>query len=508
MAQADSVVILYSQCRKNALKHHVLPIQEQRKVMPVSEKTTKTAPEPPPAGKRNRGRPPKGEDRIPRVLSFFERVASIDPKDWGTRAWIKIYRVEPSIDRLRLNEPKHIAKYSEPIDEDRIKQDHGSGRYRLYLNFKSPDDKIDKELDTIDIDILDMHFPPKLAKGEWLDIPANQKWEWCRNLLPKNAEAPIEQRASAMGELAETLEVLDGITSRAAERAAPQSNGKNETLEVLKALKELNPPPPPSTENALLNTVVDLMKTQIAAAAQDNRELRKEIADMRNKPETKGGVLGNLTGIVGEFKSILPDLKEMFPGLAEKAGTVTRAARSSMTGDQEFWQPIVSRILEAVSPAVPFFVSKLMTPATNGQQPPAATLLQPTAPGAAAPTPGAPGAPAPAEPQPFNPAQAFEFLKQHAKPFLDWFKDGMPGGDFAESIFNLYGADWQGLPWLHAKATFGADNILALFKRSPMWPEIASMETKFAQFVADFVAWQPGEAPADGEVIETTAEAN
>jgi len=123
-------------------------------------------------------------------------------------------------------------------------------------------------------------------------------------------------------------------------------------------------------------------------------------------------------------------------------------------------------------------------------------------------TPGAPAtAPANGEPQPFNPAQAFEFLKQHAKPFLDWFKDGMPGGEFAESIFNLYGADWQGLPWLHAKQTFGAENIVAIFKKSPFWPEIATMEPAFVTFVADFVKWQPGQETApEGDVIETTAQ--
>ncbi len=476
--------------------------------MPKSEKTgetaTATAERPP----KRTGRPPKSEDRIPKVIGFFNRVQSINKEDWGTRAYITVYRLEPSIDRTRLGEPKHIAKYSEPVDADRIKVDQGSGRYRLYLGFKAPTEKTERELDSIEIDILDMNFPPKLARGEWLDIPYNKKWEWCRTMLPATPTQQVEQRQSAVGELAETLEVLDGITSRAREQAKPtEAPARESTLDIIKGVKEMMTPPAPATENKMLDTVVALLTKQIDSQAAANSELRKEIADMRNNPkDSKGGILGNLTGIVGEVKSILPDLKEMFPALGEKVGAVSRAVRSNMTGDQEFWQPIVNRIVEAITPAVPMFVNRLMTP-TNGQQPQQPpTLLQP-APGAQAPGPGAaPPATGP-EPQPFNPQQAFEFLKAHAKPFLDWFKDGMPGGEFAESIFNLYGADWQGLPWLHAKQTFGADNIVAIFKKSPFWPEIATMEAAFGTFVTDFVAWQPGqEPPPDGQTINTTAQ--
>jgi hypothetical protein len=459
-------------------------------------------------GRAGAGRPKKGEDRsIQKATRFFETLKKIPMSAWTEgNALVKVYRQEPCIDRTASGKSKHIQEYYLPFNsEERIKLDHGSGKYLLFLNYKGPKDTKLHEVETANIDILDMKYPPQVPAGDWLDEPKNKGWQWA---FPKDPQQQ-NQRPSPAAEFAETLNALDEIQDRAIERAKPaEAPARESTLDIIKGVKEMMTPPAPATENKMLDTVVSLLTTQIQSAQQDNRELRKEIADMRNKPDENKGGLGSLTSIIGEVKGLLPNLKEMFPGLAEKAGTIARAARSNMTGDQEFWQPIVNRIVEAVTPAVPFFVQKMMTPSTpgNGAQPTAPSLLQPATPGAPSPAPGTP-APANGEPQPFNPAQAFEFLKQHAKPFLDWFKDGMPGGEFAESIFNLYGADWQGLPWLHAKQTFGAENIVAIFKKSPFWPEVATMEPAFVQFVTDFVKWQPGqEAAPEGDVIETTAQ--
>jgi len=486
--------------------------------MPKSEKTTKLAPaeagngQPAPKPEKRHGRPPKGEDRIPKVMSFFKRVDSIAKEDWGTRAAIKVYRLEPSIDRLRLGEPKHIQRYTEPVDEDRIKADHGSGRYRLYLNFKVPTEQSERELDSMEIDILDMNFPPKLARGEWLDIPANKKWEWCRNLLPATPGQQQEQRATATQELAETLSVLDSIQDRALERAQPAAQRVDSTLDIIRAVKELTPAPPPATDNALLNTVVTLMQTQIQVARDDNKELRKEIQDMRNGPQKAGGALGTLKEIVTEAKSLWPDLKEMFPNLGQRIAGGMRAPRSNMSADQEFFQPIVTRILDGIAPVVPMLVTRLMTPnAPTGFQSPPAPAIAPangTAPAASPAQPNAPAngaAPAPDVP-PFNPQQAFEFLKQHAKPFVDSFKDGMSGIDFAERLFDLYGGEWQGLSWLYAKQAFGADAIVGLFEKSPFWPEIAAMKEEFQKYVGEFVAWQPGqeEPEPQGKTVNTS----
>jgi len=476
--------------------------------MPRSEKTTKTAtataetepPEAAPSEKKRIGRPPKSEDRIPRVLSFFNRVSAIEKDDWGQRAFIKVYRLEPSIDRTRLGEPKHIAKYSEPIDEDRIKSDHGSGRYRLYLNFKAPTEKTERELDSMEIDILDMNFPPKLARGEWLDIPYNKKWEWCRAMLPKTDAEQIQQKTSATGDLVEALDVLDRVQSRAEDRMRPQQPQPNQTLDIIRGVKELMPPPPapapPATENKMLDTVVALLTKQIDRDATEAAELRKEIREMREKPnQEKKGPFGSLKDIVTEVKGILPDLKEMFPGFAAKAGELaTSVARSRMSGDQEFWQPTIGKLVDGVMPIIQMTTAKFMSGRPPQPQPGTGQPgPQPRIPGAAPdqpPTVAAPNGSAAAPPAAGPPA--LSFLHRIAPALMNHLRDDMSGGDFAEWMFSGFGPEIDNLSWVSIKNAIGADAIVEMFRDSPYWQELQLIEAKFIKFVQEFCAWQPG----------------
>ena len=62
-------------------------------------------------------------------LTFLETVRGIADADWGTRAKLTLYRLEPLIDQLRAGNVKYINVYHEPVDEQRIKLDYGSRRY-------------------------------------------------------------------------------------------------------------------------------------------------------------------------------------------------------------------------------------------------------------------------------------------------------------------------------------------------------------------------------------------
>ena len=84
---------------------------------PETDRSTPTAP--PLKAKR---------DTVPKQDTFFGRIARVQKDDWGTRAKIKAYRLEPIIDRLRGSENKYITIYHEPITEEKMKIDHGSGR--------------------------------------------------------------------------------------------------------------------------------------------------------------------------------------------------------------------------------------------------------------------------------------------------------------------------------------------------------------------------------------------
>src|ERR1039458_1891319 len=74
----------------------------------------------------------------PKLPSFYQTMNKVAKADWGPRATIYLYRVEPVIDRTRSGDLKYIMTYAEPINEDRIMADCGSGRYKLILNFRKP----------------------------------------------------------------------------------------------------------------------------------------------------------------------------------------------------------------------------------------------------------------------------------------------------------------------------------------------------------------------------------
>src|SRR5271157_5168529 len=91
--------------------------------------------EPPQAAQRAR----KGSDPLPKLREFFDTLARISPADWGSRASVKVYRLAPIFDALVGSKKKYIMLYmaAPAPTEETIKHDCGSGRYRLYLNFKT-----------------------------------------------------------------------------------------------------------------------------------------------------------------------------------------------------------------------------------------------------------------------------------------------------------------------------------------------------------------------------------
>jgi hypothetical protein len=445
-------------------------------------------------------------DQIPRTVTFFARVAQIDKEDWGSRASMSLYRLEPIIDRLRGSEKKHIAKYEEPIDENRIKLDYGSGRYRLYLNFKMPGAHEGKELDAIEFDILDMNYPPKVPYGEWVDDQRNRKWAWAK---PPDPNAQKQTIADGAGTVLESFRVFTDIQDSVAARqapAAPPQNPVSQLREAAAALKEFAPqapaPTPPATDNAILNTVVTLFTKQLDTQAEQIKELRQELRDQHNKQPANSG-LGTVTELVSGLGTLLPKLKEVFPNLSD---TVT--GRSRMSGWMEFVQPALPQMFEFLKP-VGFALGQSLLGNKPGMQPPANGTL------AAGATQGSAGAPT------NQPPAIVQFLNVVTPAMLrhlnEWLKDpsneAYSGKGFASSIDDLFGEKWNGLDW-HAEArTAGlpamqpVDAIVAVYQQAPkLWERLAPVEQQFRAFVRDFLEWtRPADLEADqNEVVDLT----
>jgi hypothetical protein len=435
------------------------------------------------AGRNAKSVLPQKKDAIPKSMTFFDRMAGIEKADWGTRAKVKVYRIEPITDQIRVTGQKYIAIYEEAITEERLKQDCGSGRYRLYLTFKAPTE-LDKEIDMIELDVLDPHYPPKIPAGAWLDDPRNKKWEWARAMI----ETKEQQQAAgpSLNGLADTL--------RAVKEILPAPQKASEVLDTIRAVKEMSPTPPPATQDATLTAIVELVKAQ-NLQAQTALNAAQERADkllfqlLDNK---KGTGLETFKGVLTEIKDVfgVGSLKDLFSMGKEAVSEVTKG-RSRMSGWMEFVQPALPAIVDFIKPFGMAIAQNMVIKAQqNGAQlPPAAAQPQ-------------------AQPQQPNPG-LMAFIGRVGEPLLNYIRmEADPaelGNDFASWLYDGFG------PVLQTNARqIGSQNLVMIFRGTPLWVDkgadgkqtsLAEMQpTRIEQFVNSFLAWNP---PADDEDEET-----
>lgn len=467
---------------------------------PELQAETPPTPEKP---KAKGGRPKKGEEPlVPPARNFFDRLKSIHSDDWGTRATVYLYRLEPFTDRLRSGTVVFIMKYEEPIDETRILMDHGSGRYRANLTFrKQSGTDTNNEIGRVEFELLNMKYPPKVPKGEWVDDPRNKKWSWARNVPREDGDF---KPATPASELADTMRAFNEIQDSAVERA---KGSTPDPLAFLKLAKELIPAP--SSENGMFNAVVQLMtaqmtqqgalmQAQVSAANAQNQELRQEIRDMRTG--VAGNGLDKIKEVVGVVKDLAPTLKDFFPALKEGAGALS--GRSRMPGWMEFSQPIITGLLE--SPVAQAFgqmlVMKAMAPKKDGEN--GNAHQQPTAP------PALHLAGAPALEGTLTMAKFFDIVWPSMRRHLE--DETYTGNEFAAVTWDSYGCPYEGLNWLEQAQMAGAINITSAFKTSPYWPKVATIpggEQRFATFVQEFLNFTPPPDEPGDEVIEVQPEA-
>jgi hypothetical protein len=439
--------------------------------------------------------PPK---KTPKVMTFFERMESIAPEDWGTRAKVRLYRLAPIIDRLRGSEVKFIMAYQELVTEEKIKQEWGSGRYRLYLNFKMPQGAKEKELDQVDIDILDMKYPPVVPPGEWMDDPRNKMWAWGRRDAPPLPGQQPQQPASAMdpmGALNTFMDIQDRIEERIkptqpAPAAVPAPVDPYAVAERILNMRSENP----------MVAIMQEERRQAAAAleAERDRNFKAQEAAKDREAKLQEKVLEltaakNTAPPAAPQKGLLEQLME-FSSIPEKLDPIKRLFGWGSNGDgigrpskltaMELGQNIAMKIIE--SPIADGLGAWLGSLATRGAAPAAPFIPQ--------------GA-NPAQPQ--QPDTLSNFIAHTVNPALErMYLDGFPGGDFAAWMYEGYPDRLQELQrFSHPlmPGISGARVIVAAYKQSPLWPILGRKgEPAFVQFVNEFCAWKPEES-ADHE---------
>ncbi len=471
---------------------------------PEDEENPKPSAAQPESGQpaRGPGRPPGRPDPLPKIRTFFQTLAAISTADWGTRAKVRVYRLKPVYDMLTGSTRKYITIYEEPpVNEEVIKRDCGSGRYRLYLNFKSAGERKDKEIDSVEIDILDPRFPPNLPVGPWLDESVNREWRWAKPLLEsreakaKAMETPTPAAASAS--LVEAMEVIDQIQDKAAARerertpppdvrtqwdpAAQLQTIAGVAQQMAAALKST----PENPMSGVLQEQMTAMRAEIAAARQRSDALMDKLLERASAPPQQNTAMSAIKELIAGVKDLLPSLKELWPNADETIAE--RITRSKMGPWQEFFQPVLPGIVNAIAPILPGIVAGL---AGNGRPgfPPAQF---------------APGLPAPARPNPAMAPPQPQPQTQHGPDLdamlLNALTNGRDGGEFADSLIMLFGQ--QGQLMYRQAASLGEQGLLTLIQGRPIWQQLGALQAKVPQFVHELIEYgqEPAETPQGAE---------
>lgn len=462
-------------------------------------------PEPIPQAGRSFGR--KKPD-VPKSVTFMQRVANIPAADWGTRAKITVYRLAPLMNALIGSEKRYIKIYTQPpVNEERIKQDCGSGRYRLYLNFKAPAEN-EKELDSVEIDILDLNFPPRVPKGSWIDDPRNAEWAWAKEAYDKQNQPAQPQ---AQPQQPSVYEAVNDALDLAERLNGEKGDPVKATLETIKGVKDLFPAPPPSNQNeAMLGMLSTFMKEQLAASRAETQELRAELRSMRDTRTNNGGENGIsvIKTVVDGLKDLVPSIKEIVPGLGD---------RSKLGAWQELAVAVTPHVTQVVSPFANVFAQILMMKMQAAPQP--------TNGMAGVPNPVQPHNPAalPAAPQNGAAPLMMPFLQMLAMPMLNYVRPMGPphnvdptelGNDFGSWVFDGFGSNPQYEQAMTAARSMGPIGIIAAFRSTPIWgdkgpqgilPSLAELEAKLPAFFTAFLGWNPESADreSDDEPEET-----
>jgi hypothetical protein len=445
--------------------------------------------------------PDKGRRK---TLTLFDRVRQIPKADWGTRAFIYVYCLEPICDLKMGGEKKYLVKSKEPImDEDSIMMDYGSGKYRLQLVYRKPAaDKAD-QIDACEIEIYNPKYPPKIPQSVWMNDPRNARW---LALLPKE-EPPKPD--TPMGSITETFKVFSDMRRDVRDELKPATVAEapkvQDPLEMATKILQI--------QNGTSNPIIGLFEKQMEAmgkaaesARQREADLQKEIRDqLRAQHVAPVEKMDALDMLLKASDKLQPLFEKFMPKLTEAAGNVVSRASRPRPLEQmiDIGLPILGDVLKP-------FANMIAAKMAAGPQPANGAYPAPTAPTTIQqpPQPGIAAAPAP-------PPRVIQFMQNpivmgafnsHFKDYLEsgGGEDGTDGSDFAYWIYKAVGEG----PLTDARA-MGTTAILNMFKAAPQWAAIQQHETKLTAFIDEILGWkpeamEPEEEPQAVDLTQTT----
>jgi hypothetical protein len=479
--------------------------------------------------------PDRGRRRLGRPDGFFGQLSQYPRADWE-HLKLYLYRLAPVTDRLAGgHQSKYITTYTQPIDEQTILTEHGSGKYRFLLNLIGEKNQ-SRSIKCVEFEIENPKYPPNVPGTEWMDDKRNDRWNWGK---PKDAktEAPPPgpvvpvSTGPSLGEIMEAARTMHelsrdshtpGLTGKDIAEIigkTQQVNDPNTILEQTKAVLEMvKPAPAPAPDNTTLTFVMSELKT----AREENGRLLDKLLDKIGQPPpappAPGPLLDPMDQMIKTFKA-LGDAKEAL-GLTHAEG-----GSSNMSGWQEFLKEPLTQLLNLAQPfaqvGAALMGAKLAGTAGPGIMPNLPATTGPQATGqpapAAAQTPPAGQPPAPPDPTQVILNATLGFVDPTLRAY---FTEGLSGADFAAWFsdtaiplpppYNLISESITGADALRKAREYTATGpqgaaipapeaalqmILGAYKGSPqIWSKIApgpEQERKFSGFIREFLAYNP-----------------
>jgi hypothetical protein len=446
---------------------------------------------------------PEQEDSVPPQRgagtrdpgTFFSRLhTDYTEADWREgRVICYLYRLQPVIDRTTSGQQHHFcAKYTAPIDIDDIMTEHGSGMYRMMLNYAQPGAVRGKCVDAALCRIFNQKYPPQIPAGEWMDDPRNKQWQWARQSAATAAQTQTATAAPA-DPIAFAERMLASVDRRVQQQVGSQQPQPNVLTGITPLLEVIAKATSPGTIIETMRSIQGLTTPQqengetlmIKLLTEMNAQLRQEVRELRDSVMNSAKSAPGNKGIMEQLRE-LGESRELLKGFVK-----SMTGEAAPAGWDEVLPGMVKDIASEVLPAVPILIQGLFSrnaaPAPPAAAPP--SIVYPPSPQ----TNAAPSTPA-ASPAPPGLGSYLSTLAEIQPVLLRYVNAGMSGGDFADWFEQLYG----GL--LFSQLTnLGADRIVLAFRLSPVWPQLQAVESQFREFVADFCAWQP---PADDNLTE------
>lgn len=443
-----------------------------------TEETTEpgapTATAPPEAGeaRRGRGRPPK---QAKPEIRFFDRLRNLSLGEWENYL-VYLYRTAPRTDAKKGGaSANYITKYGAAFDEETVKRECGSGGYKIHLNQIGGDGK-SRTVEVYFFDILDPNFPPKIAPGEWLNDPANEKWAWAKAAYeqqgkteqpaPTGGTSDMSGALHAVGEIIKVLKPGDGAS------ADPISQ-INAIGALLDRQKPETPAPPPPLPDPI---------TQFAALAAALKDLRPEAPP---SGDSHNDLMIQLITQNVELTNKLTQMKSPAAprsSLNETLETINKLKGLFPADSQNPWLAAITTIADKFGPAAEAYVEqRTMRPPGDAPagQPPGGERAE------------APGSPPAGDKNREAFMQHRAMVQQIAGPLLSHLQAGQPGEDFA-----IWFVDGYGYGFFNQLKTLGKEQIMLVIKSIPeLWNQIQPMDQLFSKFLDQFLAWAPDEPP-------------